>query len=303
VHLCHWLKTRLLKIERMLKRSQTLPKKLPTARLTYVGALPVFLQASKPELSSLLATLNSKILQPEHLTKEQEKLVYRNENKAKLEAEPVEITLGDVTLPLEHLQRNHLPARWETFSKIVKSSETREDWENVVRMLEGFENAGIKLNAEKQALVVRKLNMNGQQHLILKALQRPKATGLRMREWSLVVQIFRAIYDKAALASWEGEETQKALRLAKQVVELLEDEEHCGGQARGEKVSEHDFRGKPAVVAVPTALAAVLASRHEGDVEEVKKFAGRLVAALKQDDYEVSSPITTLPCHVPLTLP
>lgn len=225
---------------------------------------------------------------PRHLTKEQEALVYRTSNKAKLEAEPVEITLGDVTLPLEHLDVNRLPSRWPNFSAILRQSETREDWENVVRMLEGYENAGIKLNAGKHALVVRRLNLAGMQHLILKALQRPRATGLRMREWPLMVQILRAVHDKAAMADWDEEETANALRLAKQIVELLEDEEHCGGQVRREKVSEHDFRGKPEVIAVPTGLAAALALRREGDVEEVKTLAGRLVAALKQDDYEAS---------------
>jgi hypothetical protein len=248
------------------------------------GALPVFLESSTPELSSLLSETNSKILLPSHLTKEQQKLVYKQENKAKLEAEPVEITLGDVTLALEHLDRNRLPNRWATFKDIVAKSETREDWENVVRVLEGFESAGIKLSTDKQAMVVRRLNIEGMHHIILKALQRVKATGLRMREWRVLLQVLRAPYDKAALADWDEEETTKALRFAKQVAELLEDEEHCGGQ-----VAEHDFRGKPAVIAVPTALAAVLAHKHSGDVQEVKTLAGRLVAALKQDDYTVST--------------
>jgi hypothetical protein len=259
------------------------------------GALPVFLEASSPRISGLLATMNSKILLPEHLTKEQEKLVYTSDNKAKLEAELPEITLGDVTLPLEPLQYNRMPSRWKTFGLIINSSETSVDWENVVRMLEGLENAGIKLKPEKQAMVVRKLNIHGQQHLILKALQRPKATGLRMRNWCLVQQVFRSFYDKAVLANWEKEETAKALRLAKQVVELLEHEEHCGGQAKADNVLEQDFRRKPSVIAVPTSLAAVLALRHEGDVEEVKTMAGRLVAALKQDDYDVSISPTSIP--------
>jgi hypothetical protein len=252
------------------------------------GALPVFLSPSSPELSSLLSTFNSKVLLPSHLTKEQQKLVFGQDNKAKLEAEPVEITLGEVTLPLEHIDRNRLPNRFETFKKIVKKSESKEDWENVVRMLEGFENAGIKAKPDWQELVVRQLNLSGNHHLILKALQRAKATGLRMSEYRVLAQVLRGVHDKAALSDWDKEETAKALRFAKQIVELLEDEEHCGGQTRGEMVSEKDYRGKPAVVALPAELAAVLAERHGGDVEEVKTLAGRLMAALKQDDYTVS---------------
>jgi hypothetical protein len=166
-------------------------------------------------------------------------------------------------------------------------SETKEDWENVVRMLEGMENAGIKVKQNRQEMVVRQLNLHGMQHLVLKALQRPKATGVRLSSWGVLVQVLRSVHDKAALADWEKDETIKALRLAKQVVELMDDEEHCGGQPRGEMKSEGDFRAKPVVVALPTELAAVLAEKHAGDKEEVKKMANRLVNALKQDDYIV----------------
>ncbi|CAO2647147.1 Nn.00g080690.m01.CDS01 [Neocucurbitaria sp. VM-36] len=249
------------------------------------GALPVYLEPSSPELSSLLSTFNSKILLPYHLTKEQQKLVYMKENQAKLEAEPVEISLGDVTLPLEHIDRNHLPNRWKQLREIVRQSETREDWENVVRILEGFENAGVRVKPEWRELIVRHLNASGNQHLVLKALQRAKATGLRLSDYGVLVQVLRGVHDKAALADWEQEETKKALRLAKQLVELMDDEEHCGGQGRGEMVSENDWRSKPSVIAVPTEMAARLAESHGGNVEEVNKLANRLVTALKQSQF------------------
>jgi hypothetical protein len=238
------------------------------------------------------------VLLPSHLTKEQEKLVYIRENRAKLEAEPVEITLGDVTLPLEHIDRNHLPDRFKTFKAVIAQSETKEDWENVVRMMEGMENAGIVVKKAWQEMVVRHLNMSGMQHLVLKALQRPKATGLRLSNWGVLVQVIRSVHDKAALADWVKEETNKALRLAKQVVELMDDEAHCGAPSRGEMKSEGDYRGKPVVVALPTELAAVLAEKHGGDKEEVKKMAGRLVNALQQDDYMVYSQKPRLGCTI-----
>ncbi|KAF1847736.1 uncharacterized protein K460DRAFT_280823, partial [Cucurbitaria berberidis CBS 394.84] len=227
----------------------------------------------------------SKVLLPYHLTKEQQKLVYKADNKAKLEAEPVEITLGDVTLPLEHLDRNHLPNRWKHLKGIVQKSETREDYENVVRILEGFENAKIRVKPQWREFIVRHLNLSGNQHLVLKALQRAKATGLRLSDHGVLVQVIKGVHDKAALADWEQEETTKALRLAKQLVELMDDEEHCGGQGRGEMVSERDWRSKPSVIALPTEMAARLAERHGGDVEEVKKLANRLATALKQDQF------------------
>ncbi|KAI8933380.1 hypothetical protein NX059_009995 [Plenodomus lindquistii] len=214
-----------------------------------------------------------------HLNKEQKKLVYAQENKAKLEAEPVEVTLGDVTLPLEPLNRNHLPDRFKSLRDIVRQSETPEDWENVVRLLEGFQSAGLQPKPQWQELVVRQLGDAGMQHLVLKALQRVKATGLRLTDHDVVAQVLKCIHDKAAKANWDQEETTKALRMAKQVTELMEDKEHHGAQP------DTDHRRDPVVIALPTELAAVLAQKHGGDKAEVKKLANRLVAALKQSKY------------------
>ncbi|KAJ4346462.1 uncharacterized protein N0V89_010391 [Didymosphaeria variabile] len=246
------------------------------------GALPVFVEASSPELSQLLSTLNSKVLLPHHLTPEQEKLVFKPENRAKLEQEPIEITLGDVTLPLEHLDRNKdIPAYKVHLRTIVKASKTPEDWENVVRALEGYANAGLRLRAEQMAMVVRLLNRAGLQHLVLKLVQRAKATGLRLRNFDLIIAVLRSARDKAWQAGWEKEDLKKALSMAEQVVELMDNEEHLGNP----KLTQEDFRTHPAVVAVPLEMAAELAYRHEGDADKVKRYALRLMNALKQKDF------------------
>ncbi|KAI4671250.1 uncharacterized protein J4E88_009283 [Alternaria novae-zelandiae] len=260
------------------------------------GALPNFLPPSSPELSKLLSTFNSQILLPEHLTKEQQKLVYSQESRAKLEAEPIEITLGEVTLPLEHLDRNRLPNRYKRLREICNQSETKEDWENVVRCLEGFQEAGIKVHWQWQELVIRKLNLAGMQHLVLKALQRAKETGVKLNNYGVLRAVLRTVHDKAALADWAQDDTIRAHKLAKQVVELMEDEEHyVGKRPRGvkprgkpDKFAEGDYRGRPSVVALPTEMAAVLADRYGGDKEEVKKLSSRLIHALQQSGYTTS---------------
>ncbi|KAL1799451.1 hypothetical protein ACET3X_003488 [Alternaria dauci] len=263
------------------------------------GALPNFLPPSKPELSELLSKFNAKVLLPSHLTKEQRKLVYSQETRAKLEAEPVEITLGDVTLPLEHLDRNRLPNRSKTFRAIVAESETKEDWENVVRCLEGFEEAGIKVDDAWRELVIRNLSRAGMHHLVIKMLQRPKATGVNLRNLGVLQQVLRGVHDRAALSDWAEEETAKMYKQAKQIVELMEDKEHHAVQTQTFKkrqagLVEGDWRSRPSVVALPTELAAVLAERHGGDKEEVKKLSNRLVNALKQSDYTASLDMTSL---------
>ncbi|EUC47014.1 hypothetical protein COCMIDRAFT_35449 [Bipolaris oryzae ATCC 44560] len=252
------------------------------------GALPNFLPPSSPELSTLLSTFNSKVLLPYHLTKEQQKLVYSEESRPKLEAEPVEITLGDVTLPLEHLDRNKLPDRWQTLRRVVEKSETQEDWENVLRCLEGFVEAGIRAKAQWQEMIIRKLALADMHHLILKALQRPKATEIRLSNRGVLTQVLRGVHSRAAIVDWDQEETTKALKMAKQVVELMEHKDHCGNKPATMTEKDGDWRGHPVVIALPTELAAVVAEKYRGDKEEVKRLATRLVAAIKQTDFVTS---------------
>lgn len=261
------------------------------------GALPVFLEPSSPALSQLLADFNAKILLPQHLTKEQQKLVYLEENRAKLDSEPVEITLGDVTLPLQHIDRNRdQPDRSRHIGSIVAQSETKDDWENVVRLLEGLQNARIRVKPGWQEKILRHLNLNGMHHLILKLLQRPSATGVRLNHPKVVLPVLRGVHDQAALADWAQDETTKALRMAKQVVELMDHQDHRSarpqtGVPKDNVATRRDWPSQPVVVALPTEMAAVLADRHGGDVDEVARLANRLVNSLVQDSNTVSLPL------------
>lgn len=260
------------------------------------GTLPVYLESSTPQLTTLLSELNAKILAPKHYTKEQADLVFKTSNKAKLEAEPVEITLGDVTLPLVHINRNRdVPDRWRTFDNVVKGSETAEDFENALRMLEGFHNAGISVKVAWQNKLIRRLSLVGMQGMVIKMLQRGKATSVSLKEYDVVAHVLSSVYEQAPMGNWEKDVTTRAHKYAVQVVEMMDEPYHHGNVTRGE--GRNDHRGDPRVVAVPTSLAAALAQRHGGDVRQVKRLVSRLVGALQQDDFEVSSPILHLPLY------
>ena len=243
--------------------------------------LPVFLEPSSPELSALLAKINSKVLLPEHLTKEQQKLVYKQSSRAKLETEPVEVTIGDVTLPLEFIDRNRLPNRLRSLTEVIRKAETTEDWENVVRVVEGFHSAGIVVRPDWYDMVVRNLLEHGHSSIVLRALQRVKVTGLRLDNYLVTFRLLRDCHDRAVRSDWDAEETKLALRYAQHVVELMEQEEHHARKAA--TTVQSDWRSKPFVIAVPLELTAVVAQNHRGNVDTVKILANRLVHALKQD--------------------
>lgn len=190
-----------------------------------------------------------------------------------------------MTLPLEPLDRNRdIPSRWKTIKEVVSQSKTPEDWENVVRIMEGFENAGQPLKAQWKELIVRKLGDAGQHHLILKAAQRAAATGLRLNNPQMVRTVFRVLHWKALESKWDEEETRKALALAEQFVELMEGDEHLGKK----NLVPGDLRASPFTIAMPLELAAVRAKRHTDGQDtdgKVAKYASRFMNATKQDDF------------------
>lgn len=74
--------------------------------------------------------------------------MYKFENRPHLEAGLIEITLGEITLPLEQIDRNRdQPTRWYVIREVINNRKSNEDWENVVRMMEGFYDASIKLRS------------------------------------------------------------------------------------------------------------------------------------------------------------
>lgn len=91
----------------------------------------------------------------------------------------------------------------------------------------------------------------------------------------------------AAEYGWELEATKRAYRMAKQVVELMDHEEHHRSVKLENGEVEDDWRSQPNVIALPTEMAAVLADKYDGDPATVAIFAKRLMAALEQNNYSV----------------
>ncbi|EKG18989.1 hypothetical protein MPH_03679 [Macrophomina phaseolina MS6] len=113
-------------------------------------ALPTFEPSSSPELTALLDTARARLMVPAHLNLAQQHLVYRDAHRARLDPatnpEPYYSTVAGADVALEHLDRQRdIPARWSVFSRALALAETRTDWENVGRLLEGLRDAGVVL--------------------------------------------------------------------------------------------------------------------------------------------------------------
>ncbi|KAL0259007.1 hypothetical protein SLS55_006512 [Diplodia seriata] len=276
--------------------SQQCNKSVDDFLVKYNRTLPTFEPSSNEELDALLDQARRRIMVPSHLNSEQEVLVYREQHRARLSPdapEPMWSTVAGVDVALEHIDRHSdIPSRWHVFSNALRLAETPADWENVGRLIEGLADAGVPMKQEWVQKFVREAANKGMMHVVLRALQRAERTDMRLTSKVTVSRVMWAVRGIAANNGWGEIETDRALRYAQQVVELMESEEHVGGPKR--RVPQlGDLRTLPFVIATPLELAAARALRYTEGVDKdgmVKLYAERLCANLKSFGLQESVP-------------
>ncbi|KAJ9640016.1 hypothetical protein H2199_006250 [Coniosporium tulheliwenetii] len=231
--------------------------------------LPSFTETPNTELNTLLATMRTKIFLPAHLNREQLDLIYK----------PVHIPVSPTPPnphPLEHINRvRDLPRTWPIFNSALCAAQSKQDWANIVTMLEGFKSSKRKLKSAWLQKFVRRANMAGRQAVVLQALQRVEHTGLSLGDQGVLETVLAGVVDMAV------EHTKKALSYAEQVAAWMEQPEHCGRAW----VGKSDPRASPAVIGVLVELSAVLATKFEERLDDdgkVKMYTERLLAAIEQ---------------------
>ncbi|KAF2140136.1 uncharacterized protein K452DRAFT_319687 [Aplosporella prunicola CBS 121167] len=254
--------------------------------------LPAFNESSTPELGALLDQASKRIFAPAHLNKAQQDLVYKTKMRGRLEADPLTMSIGQQEITLEHINRHkEVPNRWGVLKGAMAQSKTREDWENVEKLVEAFHGADMTLKSAWQEKFVRSAFDAGFGDVVLLALRSVKKSGLSLKDLYVTQRVMWGIHENAQTGEWAEEPTAKALKYAEQVVDLMEASGHCGDDF----CTVDDTRTQPFVVALPLEMAAVLALKHNNgkDVDgKVKLYAARLMHNMKhwgtpQESYEL----------------
>ncbi|KAJ9664471.1 hypothetical protein H2201_005219 [Coniosporium apollinis] len=246
--------------------------------------LPTFTETPNTELNTLLATMRTKVFLPAHLNREQLDLIYKPVHIPRLSnpTEPVYASIGGEDIPLEHINRvRDLPRTWPIFNSALCAAQSKQDWANIVTMLEGFKSSKRKLKSAWLQKFVRRANMAGRQAVVLQALQRVEHTGLSLGDQGVLETVLAGVVDMAVVHKWGEEHTKKALSYAEQVAAWMEQPEHCGRAW----VGKSDPRASPAVIGVLVELSAVLATKFEERLDDdgkVKMYTERLLAAIEQ---------------------
>jgi hypothetical protein len=244
-----------------------------------IGAVPTFTEVSTPELQDLLSTMRQNVFLPAHLSKPHQALVFGARHRKLLEDDPVTVEVAGENFQLKHIDRmKDQPGSIDSLLKAVSLMKEKKDWDNLPILLEGLRIAGRKLKPQYWEKLVRKAGQAGQQSTILECVRRASRTGFVLKDLNLVREIMWWIQYKALSTGWTAQSTRKGLAMAEQIVDLLEDEKHCGGTF----LCNSDPRARPEVAGILLQLAASHSKLTGGKDEDrkVEIYSKRLLGTL-----------------------
>jgi len=148
--------------------------------LTFVAYFPqTFEPTPSPELDQLLETIRRKVILPRHLVGDNRKLVSNPERSKALLTEDIRIRIGDQEERLEPIDfSKDGVSHHNTFREVLHLSTKTGDFSFWARLLQGYDGAGIKLNATQQEQLIRKACDTGHVGLVLSILNAVKHTNL-----------------------------------------------------------------------------------------------------------------------------
>jgi hypothetical protein len=265
------------------------------------AAIPKFKPTSSPELDAHLATIRSKVFVPSYLNKNQLKLVRQTKSKSQLENDPVYATFGDEEIRLEHLDVTKDQPPKKAFLQFFDLAKEPKDWQNLPALLEGWHHARPNLPVNWYPKMILRANQAGMLPIIIQCLWQVESNGFTLSTPIVRHAVFQSIRINAKESGWDKKVTEKSLKQAQTVLELMEKPEHCGSRT----VSDSDPRAEPVAIGLPLELAATRAKTQFGGKDEdglVATYANRLITALSQQKTELVRHSMSSISHTVLTL-
>lgn len=215
---------------------------------------------------------------PYGLPMRQQRLIFREKNKTRLEEEKLITNIGqnEEEYRLQHKDRMAMPTMKEAWNTVAMMK-TKADWSNLIPFLEGIKQAKRAVKPKRWEWMVRRAAASGTLGTMLKAAQLSQQTGFRLNRYGVVMRLFFELHRIAQSGDFAGPAASRALTLGKQTVMLMEDPAHAAREPNP------DPKCQPFVIGIMLELHAARAlseSATENDKESVMAFAKRLLAAM-----------------------
>ncbi|EFW98430.1 hypothetical protein CMQ_4282 [Grosmannia clavigera kw1407] len=203
---------------------------LSTTAPRYAHAID-FLPSSSAELDAVLETIRLTILVPSYLRAEQRRQLFSPRHREKLRADPITLEIDGTVLSFTGMDLlRDMPNARAAARDAVGRMTTREDFDNLPRLLEGLHNAGRRLRPADYARIARRAGERGCIYAVIESARTVRRTGFRLQTSETVAEILTHVQLRAVDSGWEEAATRQALVWAEMVVDMLEDDQH-GRQA------------------------------------------------------------------------
>lgn len=164
---------------------------------------------------------------PSYLRAEQRRQLFSPRHKEKLRADPITLEIDGTVLRFTGMDLlRDVPNARAAARDAVGRMTTREDFDNLPRLLEGLHNAGRRLRPADYARIARRAGERGSIYAVIESARTVRRTGFRLETSETVAEILTHVQLRAVDSGWEESATRQALVWAEMVVDMLEDEQH-----------------------------------------------------------------------------
>ncbi|KAJ5919679.1 hypothetical protein N7454_009514 [Penicillium verhagenii] len=242
------------------------------------SAIPTFTTTASTELNQALEHWRQDLFIPFGLPKRQRMSMFKEKHARRLEDEPITVKISETEeYTLRPLKLSSLPKSKEAIN-VFRLMEAANDYKNLVPFLSGLWNAQMSISPARWQYLIRKTGSAGRLSLILECARQEKHTGLSLQNNDNTERLFFEFHRMAHEAGFKGEKVNKALKMAKQAVDIMDT--YAPSPATNPKY-------QPYVIGTLLELSAARALAEAGgkDNGDVLNYARKLIASWHLGDF------------------
>ncbi|KAJ5461894.1 uncharacterized protein N7458_003446 [Penicillium daleae] len=258
------------------------------------SAIPSFSQTSSPELDQLLYRFRQDRFIPSGLPNQQRRNMFKEKHRQRLEDEPITVAISETEdFTLRPMTINELPTKKDAY-EVLRLIAANNEWKALVPFLSGLYMSNLRLSANRLAQIVRKASDAGKLSIIFECIRQGTRTGFHLRDLTVVQRLFYDIHILAQNADFKGPAAIKALNMAKQAVDLMDQDAATQTSLAKAANPKH----QPFVIGTLLELSAARAINEFGgkdQANEVLSYARKLVASwpLFQEQSKVAAEVSS----------
>ncbi|CEJ60019.1 hypothetical protein PMG11_08613 [Penicillium brasilianum] len=186
------------------------------------SAIPSFSPTSSPELDQLLYKFREDRFIPSGLPNQQRRNMFKEKHRQRLEHEPITVAISETEdFTLRPMTIKQLPTKKDAY-EALRLIAANNEWKALVPFLSGLYMSNLRLNNNRYAQIIRKASDAGKLSIVMECIRQGHRTGFHLRDLTVVQRLFYDIHVLAQRADFKGPAVTKALNMAKQAVDLMD---------------------------------------------------------------------------------